>query len=554
MIIILLYWFFLFLIALPAGVAVSKLLKAETGNMSLLLIYGLFFLSVGFTFTALFFPLNMASLLFWIALSGIAALTYNQSIREVIIDTLVKLKALPLFYKTTLVILIFAACLKSTQFPFVIDNESYYIQTIKWLNEYGLVKGLANLHVFFAQASSWHVLQAGLNFSFITGRINDLNGFVFTISLFYYFTESYTSTSKYKENWIGLIPIFSFLLFFFIDSPSPDLPLLMLTPILLHLFLSKSDENFRAAAVLFIFMVFIKITIAPVGLLFMYYFYKKPKTIIFFTLLACGAGLLWMAKNTIISGYPFYPFAFLKTGYDWTIPSDIINYFDNIGTKDVYGVINGTSFLDKLYSWFFINGLTGIFNKLIVLLFIIVPFFKVVRGNLKYKIVYATLLLHFILLLFASPQFRFFLPTIIFFSVIILYEIIHFIKKPELFYKATLVTSCIAACIVLFSVNTRTLTDNKFHQATQGFRLSQLYMPEKCSKFPDMKFKAVHTGNLLYYSPDYNFFFYGTANGPLPCVNKVQLEHLKKKLGIVPQLRGASVKEGFYSTTADTIK
>ena len=33
---------------------------------------------------------------------------------------------------------------QSATLPFIIDNESYYIQTIKWLNEYGFVKGLAN--------------------------------------------------------------------------------------------------------------------------------------------------------------------------------------------------------------------------------------------------------------------------------------------------------------------------------------------------------------------------------------------------------------------------
>jgi len=71
-------------------------------------------------------------------------------------------------------ILIIAQC--STA-PYVIDNESYYIQTIKWLNEYGYVKGLANLHIFFGQTSGWHIAQSAFNLSFLYPNFNDLSGF-----------------------------------------------------------------------------------------------------------------------------------------------------------------------------------------------------------------------------------------------------------------------------------------------------------------------------------------------------------------------------------------
>jgi hypothetical protein len=59
----------------------------------------------------------------------------------------------------------------------LIDNETYYIQTIKWLNEFGFVKGLANLHPFFAQTSGWHILQSAFSFSYLPFSNNDLNGF-----------------------------------------------------------------------------------------------------------------------------------------------------------------------------------------------------------------------------------------------------------------------------------------------------------------------------------------------------------------------------------------
>ena len=52
---------------------------------------------------------------------------------------------------TIKMLLLFSSLLllaQSATSPFIIDNETYYIQTIKWLNEYGFVSGLANLHLF----------------------------------------------------------------------------------------------------------------------------------------------------------------------------------------------------------------------------------------------------------------------------------------------------------------------------------------------------------------------------------------------------------------------
>src|SRR5690606_10458734 len=57
------------------------------------------------------------------------------------------------------------------------DNETYYIQTVKWLNEAGYVSGLANLHIFLAQQSGWHLLQAVFSFPFLEIEFNDLSAF-----------------------------------------------------------------------------------------------------------------------------------------------------------------------------------------------------------------------------------------------------------------------------------------------------------------------------------------------------------------------------------------
>ena len=75
----------------------------------------------------------------------------------------------------------------------------------------------------------------------------------------------------------------------------------------------------------------------------------------------------------------------------------------------------------------------------------------------------------------------------------------------------------------------------------------QNYKYYKGKKYPNLIFNKIQEGNLEYYSPQENFFFYGNANGSLPCVNKVQVDYLKKKYLLIPQQRTSSIKDGFYS-------
>jgi hypothetical protein len=96
-------------------------------------------------------------------------------------------------------------------------------------------------------------------------------------------------------------------------------------------------------------------------------------------------------------------------------------------------------------------------------------------------------------------------------------------------------------------VNYKIFTQNKLHQPKGHYHWSQIFIPEKNSKYSDIKFEKIKDGNLEYNSPKENFFFYGTGNGDLPCVNKVQIDYFKKHYFILPQQRTSDLKDGFYS-------
>jgi hypothetical protein len=549
MIIILAYWLFLFALLLPYGLLMRRALKLETDNICLLLILGMLFLITGFTFTAFFFPLWLYPLIAFSLFGFAAGIYHNKEIRKLLSDVQNQVNALPVILKVALALLFIASLLKSAQVPFIADNESYYVQTIKWLNEYGFVKGLGNLHLFFAQSSPWHVLQAGLNFSFVTDRINDLNGFLFIICTFYYITEANTKLDiDGKIHWLGVMPVFSIILLLFTDTPSPDLPLLLITPILLYLYTETSTDS-KVPWLLFLFIAFIKITIAPLGLLFISFLRNKKDMWFIITSGLCVA-TLWVCKNIILSGYPFYPFTFINSGYSWVVPQDLLTGINKISNRHIYGT-KSVSVISKLWHWLRADGIAGLLNKVIVALFIVMPLFKKVRQVKRYLIIYIVFLIQFILLLFTSPQYRFFLSELLFFSAIILDFLINKFKYNLNLYKFSIVAGALFVTVLFLNLNAASITTNKLHERGGNVKLSQLYLPESNSKFSRMKFDKHQIGNLVYYSPKENFFLYGTANGPLPCVNKIQIKWIAKKFKYIPQIRSNNLEDGFYSAVAN---
>ena len=66
------------------------------------------------------------------------------------------------------------------------DSSLYHAQSIRWIEEYGVVKGLGNLHNRFAYNSAFFCLQALFSFSFLLGKsLHTINGFIAAIFLCY---------------------------------------------------------------------------------------------------------------------------------------------------------------------------------------------------------------------------------------------------------------------------------------------------------------------------------------------------------------------------------
>ena len=134
-----------------------------------------------------------------------------------------------------------------------------------------------------------------------------------------------------------------------------------------------------------------------------------------------------------------------------------------------------------------------------------------------------------------------------FLFVLVLRFLISYFKINFKSIQFALFTLSLLPLLIVEFVDFKYFTQNKFHQTQGQFQLIQILIPEKNSKFVDIKYEKIKDGNLEYNSPKENFFFYGTGSGDLPCVNKVQIDYFKKHYFILPQQRTSDLKDGFYS-------
>lgn len=527
MLIVIAYYIVLFFVVVPYGIALERMVRVKDNHPVITLLLGLFSLSLGFTIFSFFHPLSLRS--FGIVL--LVALVLYLLLRNDIKRFFEKLKELlvgfSLFYKRLLGVLIVFISIRSAGLPFVLDNESYYVQTIKWLNEYGLVKGLANLHIFLGQNSGWHILQAGLNFNFLTDRINDINGFVFIVCLFY-FLDIY---QRHNERaWLGFILIANVLLFQFVDSPSPDLPIILISQVVFHLFLS-SKPNYTNTNVLILtvlFLVFIKLTALPFVLLLV--FWKKDYQFwSFFVVSGLGVGLIWVVKNCIVTGCPFYPFDNLCMKFEWSVPAELFEF-----------ITPPTAVSNALIGGVLIAGI-----GLVVLRLRAVSFY---RTNTKTIFLFVGLFVHTVTVLLFSPQIRFLLPELIFGMAFLVNFILKYFEVSV--SRLIILSSSLLPIIFMFPIPLTLLTDNPYHSISGSFSLSQIVYPSSATKFYEMNFDKKVKGNLPYFSPEKNFFMFGTSNGDLPCVNETYIDYFETFYNVYPQMRSKDIEDGFFSKRA----
>lgn len=559
MLLILISWFYIAFTSINLGVGLDKLMKNASDSMVRIVVKGLLATTLLASFWAFFGRINMEFHFFLLVVNLLLLFRFKTEIkssyRHFASECFQLSKSLQL-YLLIITVLIIAQC---ASIPYIIDNETYYIQTIKWLNEYGLVKGLANLHIFFGQTSGWHIAQSVFNFSFLYNNFNDLSGFCLLLGNIFAVEKLNNYFTNQNKNYllIGLLPIASVLLFQFVSAPSPDLPVYILSFMSFSLFV----ENFHSVSktilndltIIVLLLFYIKPTtflLLLLPLILVVKDYKKVGNYLFpsFTLGILILGL-FITKNTILTGYPLFPLTSLSwNNYDFKVPSELVEFYFN--QQRLYRFFlsqeefHSLSFYEKCLKWILMEKISGFFNVLSLIMVVIVPFFIRKYFHQKaYWILYCIMVVQLILLIVTSPQFRFFIHFNVFFGFLLVASF-HPNKK---FIQLGLTLSIILVSILLFfPIKYSYLTQNQLIMDNSKFSKRNTVFPYRNSKLKTT-FHKVKNGNLTYFSPDAKTFFWANGNGKLPCVNSTQIDYFGARFHYIPQLRTNNLKDGFYA-------
>lgn len=204
------------------------------------------------------------------------------------------------------------------------DSLTYHIQIIKWIEDYKVVPGIANLNARFGFQSMWFITCAVFSLKFTgAGSYIYLNSLV-TIWFVYFIVSNINHlllSRRFKESflWIGLF-ILSFCSYTQIplttSSTSPDFITCLCiwaSFYLVYDYQKKRENVSLITAILFsVFAFCIKLSAAPIIIIAIYAFVKltlnkKYKSGILSLIVACTMITCFTLRSAITSGYIFYP-------------------------------------------------------------------------------------------------------------------------------------------------------------------------------------------------------------------------------------------------------
>jgi hypothetical protein len=312
---------------LLAGFVSPGNLQASAKHWIVYAFWGLIGITLLAQIFELFLPLNQYS---WLAILALLALgtAFEKTVFAAFMVWLKRLRRLEPVLLLVCAAMVGLFAVLSAGPILMDDTESYHIQMIKWIQEYGTVVGLANLHERYGFNSSWFTL-AGL---FIP-RNNPHNFFTilngtlsvwFSIYLFTNFwkcvkaQDSSKDTATYLSSFVILmIALFSWPM---LRGNATNLNYDFITAcMIVVLFMELLRENDREwkrflpeLLVWPVFLFTVRIINSPVLLLSFFALTvligdQRFKLLILCSVASLALTLPFLARNVLLSGYLFYP-------------------------------------------------------------------------------------------------------------------------------------------------------------------------------------------------------------------------------------------------------
>lgn len=526
----------------------------ESRPLIFYLVSGLMMLTLATQIFVLFFPIGLLVQLAFGSVLLLTALLKWEDCKLLFKKLMTEFSAVStltaiLFLVTWLIILLINAG------PAMMDDtESYHIQSIKWIQEYGTVPGLVNLHERLGFNSSWFSSVALFGFSKNTsGGYSALNG-VLSLWLAYWFISKYNQLfkiNKYSASFALLIVFAGCLAIWPLlrgNAATANYDFIA-TAIVLILFAETfltEEKQFSPGAEWLLWPVYlftVRIINFPLLLLsiaaVIFYFRKKnPRAFVSLIILCLLLIVPFLARNILLTGYPFYPAAYFHWfPAGWQADPQVterlleyIKYYNRVSTA--YFDIEQTKTLGAAWipAWFqhlflfdkilVAGGVAGLLGS-VVLLFSRKKYF-----NKNSVIFLAAITLWLICWFIISPDPRFVYGCLLAGIFIIAYRLTNSIKNHKI---EKLFTN--AFVVILLATLVYYLVSKPINQIDYRNWITPALLPQ-----PPVQ--EVMIDGIIFRIPEpvnnnWNARCYGTA---LPCIYKID-----------PRLqpRGKTIRSGF---------
>jgi hypothetical protein len=246
------------------------------------------------------------------------------------------------------------------------DTGLYHAQAVKWINEYGTVPGLGNLHHRLAFNSSWFYFSAFFDMLAFDGKTSHLVNLIpITLGLIACFS-GFNNIAKGNISLTNILKCFlafplctdRLLMLVYLPTLSPDLVVAILTFYVMILVVNYIEnyqitddypidsqrELFNVIFCICFFLPTIKLNGLPALLYPLLLLIKTKARAMRLTIISCLVGgvilLPFLVGNVILSGYLIYPFPQIDLfSFDWKIP---YNSADEIRKSIRYFAIHPT--------------------------------------------------------------------------------------------------------------------------------------------------------------------------------------------------------------------
>lgn len=236
-------------------------------------------------------------------------------------------------YKVAVCLLIFLWAYCTSRGYIHYDSDLYHAQSIRWLEEYGIVPGLGNLHERFAYNSSFFALSALYSLKFVLGEsMHAMNGFMALLLS----VTCLPIAKSWKKRAFSVADFARVGAIYYLTtitnevvSPASDYAVMCVIFFIVIKWLELLEEKnteiapYALLCVAGVYALSIKVTAGLILLLvikpaYMLIREKRVKEIICYLAAGLLVAVPWMIRTVIISGWLFYPLTAIDLfNVDW---------------------------------------------------------------------------------------------------------------------------------------------------------------------------------------------------------------------------------------------